>query len=100
MNDDLEMQLRAALARKEPPPGFAGRTMARVERPPRAGANRWVSFALAAALLLSFGVAGVHRARQRQQVRADEAKQQLMLALRITSAKLAVVDKVLERSTN
>ena len=99
MNDDLERRLRAALARKEPPPGFAGRTLARAERPPRA-ANRWVSFALAAALLLSFGVAGVHRARQRQQVRADNAKRQLMLALRITSAKLAVVDKVLERSTN
>ena len=100
MNDDFEMQLRAALTRKEPPLGFAGRTMARaVERPPHR-ANRWVSLALAAALLLSLGVAGVHRARQRQHVRADEAKQQLMLALRITSEKLAVVEKVLERSTN
>ena len=99
MNDELEIQLRAALARKEPPPGFAGRTIARAEKPP-GYVHRWVSLALAAALLLSFGVAGVHRARQRQQVRGDEAKQQLMLALRITSEKLAVVEKVLERSTN
>ena len=99
MNDELEMQLRATLARKEPPPGFAGRAMARAEKPPGT-VHRWVSLALAAALLLSFGVAGVHRARQRQQVRGDEAKQQLMLALRITSEKLAVVEKVLERSTH
>lgn len=95
MNDDLELQLRAALSRKEPPPGFAQRTLAlaALRRPVRA----WVSLALAAALLISFAAAGVHRVRER---RAQEAKQQLMLALRITSEKLAVVGRVLDRSTN
>jgi hypothetical protein len=36
----------------------------------------------------------------REQRRAEEAKQQLMLALRITSEKLAVVEKALDRSRN
>ncbi len=96
MKDDFELQLRAALSRKEPPLGFAQRTIARAAQPPRRPVRVWVSLTLAATLLLAF--AGVHRVREQR--RADEAKQQLMLALKITSQKLAVVEKALDRSTN
>jgi len=95
MNDDLELQLRTALARKQPPPGFEARTVARTRRTP---VRTWVSLALAATLLVTFAAAGIHRVREQR--RAEEAKQQLMLALQITSEKLAVVEKVLDRSTN
>ena len=95
MNDDLELQLRAALSRKEPPPGFAQRTIERT-RPRPIGVR--VSIALAATLLVAFSAAGIHRVREQQ--RADETKRQLMLALEITSQKLAVVGRALDRSTN
>ncbi len=104
MNDEIELQLRAALARKEPPPGFAQRTVARatgitVTAPaPRRPARVWVSLALAAMLLIGFSAAGIQRVREQR--RADEVKQQLMLALQITSQKLAVVERALDRSTN
>lgn len=98
MKDDFELHLRAALQRKDPPPGFAQRTVARAaaQPTPRRAMRTWVALALAATLLVAF--AGVHRVRERQ--RAEEAKQQLMLALKITSQKLAVVEKALDRSTN
>jgi hypothetical protein len=95
MNEDLELQLRAALSRKDPPLGFAQRTIALAAPPARRPMHVWMSLALAATLLISFGV---YRVRERH--RADEAKQQLMLALKITSEKLAVVEKALDRSSN
>ncbi len=99
MNDDLELQLRAALQRKEPPPEFAARTIARApaeaaRRPIRA----WMPLAMAATLLITFAAAGIQHVQEQR--RADDAKRQLMLALQITSEKLAVVEKVLDRSTN
>ena len=97
MNDDLELQLRAALQRKEPPPEFAARTVARAgsgRRPVRA----WMPLAMAATLLIAFAAAGIQHVQERR--RADDAKRQLMLALEITSEKLAVVEKVLDRSTH
>jgi hypothetical protein len=96
MNDDFERHLRAALSRKEPPPGFAQRVAARVPVPRRFRLEFWAAIAVAALLLL--GALGLHRASEQR--RADEAKQQLMMALRITAEKLAVVEKILERSTN
>ena len=99
MKDDLELQLRAALKRQEPPPDFAARTIARASaettrRPIRAG----MPLAMAATLLITFAAAGIQHVQEQR--RANDAKRQLMLALKITSEKLAVVEKVLDRSTN
>ena len=97
MNDDLELQLRAALQRRQPPPDFAARTIALAQashRPIRA----WMPLAMAATLLIAFAAAGIQHVQEQR--RADDAKRQLMLALEITSEKLAVVEKVLGRSTN
>jgi hypothetical protein len=85
----LEDDLRSALRRREPPAGFADRVMARVpvtmtrRRPSMVW--RWVS-AAAACLMLAAGVDSYRDYR-----RGVEAKQQLMLALKITGQKLAVV---------
>jgi hypothetical protein len=86
----LEDELRSALRRREPPPGFAERVMARVpvtmpaRRRPTA-VWRWVA-AAAACLVM---VAGIDSYRDYR--RGVEAKQQALLALRITEEKLAVV---------
>jgi len=92
----LDDALREALRREEPPEGFAGRVMARIEaRGQRAGAwdglmagfrgprLRWAG-AIAAAVLLT-GAVGY---QERRRAEGERAKSQVMLALRITGVKL------------
>jgi hypothetical protein len=81
---NLEQELHAALRRKEPPAGFTERVLAAIDRdgaatvrPPR---RAWR--AVAAAVLLA-ALAGGGEA-----VRIVRAKQQMLTALHITSAKL------------
>jgi hypothetical protein len=90
MSEQLEDRLRQTLRRKEPPPGFAHRVMARLpvtmpQRRRAPGAWRWLA-AVAACLMV---VAGIDRYQEHR--RGVEARQQLMLALEITGKKLAVV---------
>jgi hypothetical protein len=85
---DLERDLRNTLRRKDPPPGFADRVMARLEpQRIRKAPPRWAPWAVAAALLLSTGGGVVYRQRQ-QQARGEQAKEQLLLALQVTGAQL------------
>jgi hypothetical protein len=85
---DLERELRNTLRRKDPPPGFADRVMARLEpQSIRKGPPRWTPWAVAAALLLSTGGGVVYRQRQ-EQARGEQAKEQLLLALQVTGAQL------------
>ena len=96
MNQDIEKALQEALKRKNPPPGFADRVMARIPvAEPSAGGKvvaipsrrpRWLAIGLAASLAVgSFAGLRYHQYRQ-----AQEATRQLVLALRITSEKLAL----------
>jgi hypothetical protein len=82
---NFEEELKAALGRKLPPPGFAGRVMAKVdERRDVAPARR----AIAAALLMT-AVLGGWTARAIQHQRDGErAREEVLTALRITSEKL------------
>jgi hypothetical protein len=104
MSDHFDDQLRQVLRRKEPPPGFADRVMARLpaahpgrqpqldrrprfmERLGRPFAWRWLA-AAAACLMM---VAGIDRYQDYR--RGLQAREQLLLALRITEQKLAVVE--------
>jgi hypothetical protein len=80
--DGLEEELRRALARRDAPPGFAGRVLGEAERRrPRRSARRWL--AVAASLALMAGSAAGWR-----QYQGAVAKRQVMLALRITAEKL------------
>ena len=90
----LDDELRAALGRREPPAGFAARVVARAAAD--AGRRRWWSVprlrwaaALAACLVLAGGVEMERERRIRRQ--GELAKQQVMLALRITGNKLQFV---------
>jgi hypothetical protein len=86
---NLDNELYAALRRKEPPAGFTERVLMAVECAGHAGAltaaarpphSTW-RYAAAAALLLAVIGGG-------EAVRVVRAKQQMLTALHITSAKL------------
>ena len=81
---NLETELKAALRRQNPGPGFTQRVVAAAAPRKRAPLAVW-SAAMAAML-----VAGVAINNEYQQRRAERATQQVMLALRITSEKLNV----------
>ena len=98
---DFEDQLRAALARKEPPSGFAERVAAEsARRKIRAHRHRnswkpWAAGCLAASLL-----AGALEMRQLEDRRESEkgqgARAQLLQALRITGTKLHHIQQKVE----
>jgi len=111
----LEDELRNALRREQPPPGFAARVLARAAAEPRpetAWARAWgtlsgwfrapavarAAMAGALCLLVVFGVQYEQRQRL-ERIRGEAAKRQLLLALRVTGSSLrAVHDKVHELS--
>jgi hypothetical protein len=78
--DWLEDELRRALAREDPPDGFAERAIARSSGR-QSGARRWL--AAAAMVVVAAGAAGAWRQHQ-----GNEAKQEVMLAFRLASAPM------------
>ena len=91
---ELERRLRAALEAVDPGEGFTPRLMARIAaepalaaRPPRAGAVAgWLTFGLAASVVLAVLIAHEWQVRRLEQGR--EARRQLIEALRVTDEKL------------
>jgi hypothetical protein len=99
-----EDDLRAAMRRKDPGPEFTARVMAAVEHGRQKsgpgempGKSRWWPFrfapalagALAALVLAAGGWLEYHRYQHsREMARAERARQEAILALKITSAKL------------
>jgi uncharacterized protein HemX len=86
----FEDELRSALRRKEPPPGFAARVLARTTPPRRMFPMRLATAAIAAVLVLSAGGYGYREYQGRR------AKQQLLVALEITSSKLALAQNKID----
>ena len=83
----LDDELKHALRRVDPPAGFAGRVLAQVES--RRNVRRWWTAAIAAGLMLA---GGLELERERRiRVQGEQAKEQVMLALRITSSKLQFI---------
>jgi hypothetical protein len=89
---DFEDKLRDALRPGDVPAGFAHRVLAKVPEayppPPRLGYRRVAVWA--AGLVIAVGaISGVQWEHAREKrVRGEEARQKVMLALRITSEKL------------
>lgn len=95
----LEQELKKAMQRVEPPAGFAERMLARAAsekekkaRPlwgfawPGASNLRWATACALCVVLATSGILYHHE----QHRKGEEAKEQLMLALRITSSKLQI----------
>lgn len=109
----LEENLKQALKRVDPPAGFADRVLARAaeaEREKRARPKFWSGFfgmgglrwAAACALCIVLALSGTLYERDMQRRRGEAAKEQLMLALRITGSKLQIAQRSLREldSTN
>lgn len=93
----FEQELRARLHRRPAPDGFADRVLARVDALPQHEPASWpartirnpiVRGAIAATLLLSVGVGGYLEHQRERQLAGEQARQQVLLALRITSSTL------------
>ena len=106
---NFEQDLRDALQRREPPPGFAGKVLARAREidersESRAGwkwAWRWVT--AAAIVVMLVGGVSMYQSHRRQleaAKSAEKSKQELMVALRITSSKLQLVQEKLSEIQN
>lgn len=110
-DEELERELREALRVRDAPAGFAARVVERVDgkhgrkrQPLRLiGLNApiikgaFVRWAIAASLLVAVAAGGYSRHERMQRQAGERARQQVLLALRITSATLhSVHDRVLE----
>lgn len=92
MNSDFEQELKEAFKRKEPAKGFAERVLRQVAPAPRQSVLRgWASLAVAASLFA--GMFGVVRYEEYR--KGEQAKEQLMLALRITARTLDTIERKL-----
>jgi hypothetical protein len=77
--DWLEQELKAALARKDPPADFAARVIRRTGRP----VYHWPRWLAAAAVVMVAGAGLGYR-----QYRGEVAREQVMQAFRIASVKV------------
>jgi len=99
--NDFEEQVREGLQRENPPAGFADRVMQRVAGdgarkviPMRVGKlNPWRQWAVAAALLVIIGGGVMEQRHRQEQIAGEEAREQVMTALQITSAQLQRVNE-------
>jgi len=110
-NHDVENELREGLRPRRAPHGFADRVIARAQTEPAqtetvrprivpsalSPAGPIMRWAIAAGLLLAVGLGGYSERRREEHIAGERARQQVFLALRITSATLhAVQDKLAE----
>jgi anti-sigma-K factor RskA len=87
---NLEDDLRLALHRQSPPPGFAARVLERIEREARAETRRRPAWwrAVAASVIFTAVAGGwtAHTIHQRRE--GERAKEQLVQAMRIAGEKV------------
>jgi hypothetical protein len=93
-DDDLEQELRFALRRIEPSRDFSMIMEAR--RPVR----YWLAWAAALVVAVSIPVGVRYREQQIRRQRAEEARAQLITALRITESKLQKTQRMVARELN
>ena len=93
---NLEDELRAALRRDNPSPGFAERVVSRATSTPRSNRPFFrMAWAAAIAAIVVVGLAGIYEYRQ---VQAERAGRDAVIALRVAADKLNTArDKVLRR---
>jgi len=99
---NIEQDLRHALRRKPAPSDLADRVMARIDPPAsvtvsrHAHARRWLAAAAAFAVVAT--AATRYYAYQQTAAEAERVKQEIGIALQITSDKLALVQQRVDAS--
>lgn len=86
----LEEDLRRALRRESPAPGFASRVMQRIEREETQRPKRqwWRTVAASLTLTALVGAGAAYQDHQRRVREGEQAKEQVLLALRIAGEKV------------
>jgi hypothetical protein len=101
--DDLERQLKSALARKDAPEWFEAKVLAAAGREQRAPDTLWQRVmaasrlrlaiaALAGAVVVATGVAWEHQRAVEERAAGEAAKAKLELALKVTRVKLQRIE--------
>ena len=87
---NLEDDLRRALRRESPAPGFASRVLHRIEhdRLSRTPRRWWRAVAASLTLTALLGGLGAHTVRERRRIEGERAREQVLLALRIAGEKV------------
>jgi hypothetical protein len=104
--DDLEKQLRKAMARRDAPAWFEAKVLAAAahERPQpsgfwrrliASGRIRWATAVLAGAAVVASGALWEQQREQRERAAGQAAKAKLELALKITRVKLRKIEQKL-----
>ena len=84
---NLEHDLKRALRRESPAPGFAGRVLSRIEQPEaRRRPVWWRAAAASVTLAVLLGGYGAHKIVERRQ--EEHAAEQVVLAMQIASEKV------------
>jgi hypothetical protein len=96
--EDLERQLKDALARKEQPPAFEAKVFAAIHAGQSKSWAFWRWEALAASVL-ALAAFGAHQHAVRERAAGEAAKARLQLALKITVAKLSKIQQTVRTST-
>lgn len=97
--NELERDLRQALRREEPSAGFVARVLTALPKETPRPVLAWMHrpalrWALAAVIVVAASTGGYfYREHRLEEERGRIAKQQLMLALRITGAKLQLAQQ-------
>ena len=94
----FDNDLREALSRKEPRPGFADRVLARARESEsrRRFSMMWRWAAAAAVLVLITAGLALYQERLRR-LEGEKVKEQVMLALRVTGSKLLEIRTHVEK---
>lgn len=94
-------ELREALRRRQPPEDFSEKVLARVrQRPaprPRSSFRVWMAAAAAAVMLMTVGLPAYREHTRR--IEGERAKEQVILALRMTGATLRSVQERVQQQT-
>ena len=96
---DLEAELRTALRRREPSPDFAARVLARTHPSLWHRSRGLLGIAAGIILLMSIPLGFARYQVRQQRLEALAAKDHLVLALRITSAKLRHTQQLLRKTS-
>jgi hypothetical protein len=84
----LDKELKSALARREPPAGFADRVLARVPAGRRRWSHSWLAAAAAALIAIVGGGAYEHQRTEQIRREGERARAELVFALELASEKL------------
>jgi len=101
--DELERALRAALAREPAPSGFAKRVLTKAKAQRVLSGNSWRApawrWAAAAVLVAACVSGGLAEYRSLQRIRGMKAREQVLLALRITGSRLHAIQMEVAKSS-